>query len=38
MQLLMGSTRDEEPKDKPMTQLQIGLNWTEELKRRVPAK
>jgi serine/threonine protein kinase/dipeptidyl aminopeptidase/acylaminoacyl peptidase len=31
-------TRDEESKDKPVTQLQIVLNWTEELKRRVPAK
>jgi hypothetical protein len=31
-------TRDEESKDKPVTDLQIVLNWTEELKRRVPAK
>jgi serine/threonine-protein kinase len=31
-------TRDEESKDKPVTQLQIVLNWAEELKRRVPAK
>jgi hypothetical protein len=31
-------TRDEESKDKPVTQLQIVLNWTEELKLRVRAK
>lgn len=31
-------TRDEESKDKPVTQVQIVLNWAEELKRRVPAK
>jgi hypothetical protein len=31
-------TRDEESKDKPVTQLQVVLNWTEELQRSVPAR
>jgi Tol biopolymer transport system component len=30
--------RPEESKDKPVTEIQIVLNWTEELKRRAPAK
>lgn len=30
--------RLEEPKDKPVSQLQIVLNWTEELRRRAPSK
>ena len=30
--------RIEESKDKPVTDLQIVLNWDEELQRRVPAK
>jgi serine/threonine-protein kinase len=29
--------RREESKDKPVTQIQVVLNWAEELKRRVPA-
>jgi hypothetical protein len=30
--------REEESKDKPVTQLQVMLNWTEELNRRAPSK
>jgi Tol biopolymer transport system component len=31
-------SRREEPRDKPVTQIQVVLNWTEELKRRAPMK
>src|SRR5262249_16264717 len=31
-------SRHEESKDKPVTQLHVILNWTDELRRRVPSK
>jgi Tol biopolymer transport system component len=31
-------TKDEPSKDKPVTQIEVVLNWDRELKRRVPAK
>ena len=30
--------RNEASKDKPVTAIHVILNWTEELKRRAPAK